>query len=167
MKTKIISILILGFLFTGCSTTTVEEKLAFETENLTFKIIQKNSIQDSVKFFKGYALNSRTGSFESKSSVAAPAKGKLFVSFKFSIMNKNADTVKIHSESDYKIQTSDGENIPIFFEMTEQSYASAPFVSVLLPKQLKENEFLLALPKNQTQGVKFLFKGVEGAVMNF
>lgn len=165
MKTKFISILIVGFLFTSCST--VEEKLEFETDNLVFKIIQKNTVQGSVKFFKGFYLNSKTGQFEPNSSIGAPTKGNVFVTFKFNIMSNNVDTIKINSESDYKVQTSNGEDITIFHEMSEYGFISAPFTSVLPPNKLKEYEFLLAIPKNKTKGVKFFYKDVEGAVINF
>lgn len=168
MKTKFISILIVGFLFTSCSTSTVPEKLEFKTDNLVFKIIRKNTVQGPVKFFKGFNLNSRTGRLEPNSSMGVPAKGNIFVTFKLTIMNNNVDTIKINSKSDYKMQTSDGEDIPMFSKWSDEyGFFSAPFIWVLPPNKLKENEFLLAIPKHKTKGVKFFFKGVESAVINF
>jgi len=148
------------------SSTTESEILSFEAEKLNFEITDKNIFLHAIDFFNGYKLNSSTGAWEAMVITSAPEKGKVYVTFKIDIINHNIDTVKIIILNDLKVQTNDGEDIPMHTEF-DDGFASAPYTLVLPPEEKKVQEFLLYITEKEAKNVKILFLNKEEALINF
>ena len=163
---KKIVLVILSIIGILISCTNESEILNFEAEKLNFEITDKNIFIDAIDFFQGFELNNRTGVFEPLVINSTPEKGKIYVTFKLNAINHNIDTVKIIIQSDLKVQTNDGEDIPMYTEF-DYGFASAPFTLTLPPEEKKVREFLLYITKKEAKNVKILYLNKEGALINF
>ena len=148
------------------SSTTESEILSFEAEKLNFEITDKNIFIDAIDFYEGYQLNSSTGEWGPMVKNSTPEKGKVYVTFKIEVINHNIDTVKIIILNDLKVQTNDGEDIPMYTEF-DYGFASAPFTLVLAPEEKKVRVFLLYITEKEAKNVKILFLNKEEALINF